>query len=867
MTIEAPNLDDRDFNQLLREADQIIQRKCPGWTDTTPSDPGRVLIEIFAYLTELMIYRLNRVPDKAYREFLGLIGVRLHPPAAARVGLRFSRPAAGPAVEIPRGTRVTMARAAGAGEPPVFITAQAETMGADAREKDVLGLHCEAVEGELVGTGTGLPGLTVTVKRPPIVAPTGAELDLVIGVEAGPGDAVERPRAIAFGGKNYKIWHEVENFTNLGSEVEVYLVDRLAGAISFAPAVLLYGPGTRPGDAPSALAAIPPAGREIRAWYRRGGGVQGNVAAGTLTVLKDPIPGLQVSNPDAATGGQAAETLDNALVRGPRDLHSLNRAVTARDFESVAERTVARARAFTRAALWKYAAPGTVEVLLVPRVPPDQERRVTVPTLQANQTREARAEIQVAVDERRPLGTACVVDWARYKTARVKARLGVRGEENIATLRERVLDRLYQTITPLRTSANPAGWGFGQALRVSDIYYIAQLEPSVRWVDRVVLIVEEVPDRAVRSIAADAFQPHTWYAGSQETLFRSMDDGGGWEPAGRFPGETIDLVRPHAQRAGLVGVSTRVGDGGGSRLYVSNDCGETWREVARPAFHVNDMAWTLREEQPVLLMATDVGLYELELQRADASPLQVLVDPANQNRGFYAVAASRTARGALNVAVAAQGTAGVYLSTDAGQSRTFKGIGLVGEDIRILAVQSTGVRSVLWAGVYVEGGNDPGKGCFSWDLTTGEPPAEGWQTHGKGWDAGSCKAIAFQGSRVLAASHHGGVLRLDGSAADAAWESPGVNANLPARTLGRFHPVNAVAGDPGAIVMAGVEPARDETGKDQPAALEGVFCSADGLRYNYCSRKEFVDEVTLPETWLFCSGTHELEVVNADETR
>jgi len=165
MTIEAPNLDDRNFAQLLHEADQIILQKSPTWTDTTPSDPGRVLLELFAYLTELMIYRLNRVPDKAYREFLRLIGVRLHPPAAARVTLRFSRTAAGPPVDIPRGTRVTMARATGAGEPPVFITAQAETMAADALQKDVLALHCEAVEGEPAGKGTGLPGLTVSVRR------------------------------------------------------------------------------------------------------------------------------------------------------------------------------------------------------------------------------------------------------------------------------------------------------------------------------------------------------------------------------------------------------------------------------------------------------------------------------------------------------------------------------------------------------------------------------------------------------------------------------------------------------------------------------------------------------------------------------
>ena len=90
-------------------------------------------------------------------------------------------------------------------------------------------------------------------------------------------------------------------------------------------------------DTSEALAAIPPRGRDIRVWYRRGGGPDGNVAAGVLTAIREPIKAA-VTNPEPATGGRAAETLENALIRGPQELHTLSRAVTARDFELVAER-------------------------------------------------------------------------------------------------------------------------------------------------------------------------------------------------------------------------------------------------------------------------------------------------------------------------------------------------------------------------------------------------------------------------------------------------------------------------------------------------------------------------------------------------
>src|SRR5215475_14820191 len=90
MPLKPPNLDDRNFQQLLKQAESVIRQHSPQWTDLSPSDPGIVLLEAFAHLTEVMIYRLNRLPEKAYVEFLRLIGVKLYPPSAATVSLRFS---------------------------------------------------------------------------------------------------------------------------------------------------------------------------------------------------------------------------------------------------------------------------------------------------------------------------------------------------------------------------------------------------------------------------------------------------------------------------------------------------------------------------------------------------------------------------------------------------------------------------------------------------------------------------------------------------------------------------------------------------------------------------------------------------------
>jgi hypothetical protein len=123
--------------------------------------------------------------------------------------------------------------------------------------------------------------------------------------------------------------------------------------------------------------------------------------------MKDPLPGISVTNPEPATGGRAAETLENALVRGPHELHSLQRAVTARDFELLALNSsgaVARAKAFTKAALWAHAPPGAIEVLLVPFVPEEERKggRVMEEQLIAHETNEALETIRESLDERGP---------------------------------------------------------------------------------------------------------------------------------------------------------------------------------------------------------------------------------------------------------------------------------------------------------------------------------------------------------------------------------------------------------------------------------------------------------------------------------
>ncbi|MEU7918614.1 putative baseplate assembly protein [Micromonospora zamorensis] len=877
MTLPVPHLDDRGFLDLVTEARERIRQSCPEWTDLSAHDPGMALVEAFAHLTEVMIYRLNQLPEKAYVSFLNLLGVSRHAPTAAWADVRFTRSGTDRgAVRVPAGLRVAAARGADP-RPVVFVTTEPALLPADEESVTVRMHHCEPVEAELLGVGTGQPGQVLRAAHAPLTH-TAEALDLLLGVEVPAGTVELGAAAREHDGRTFEIWRPVDSFAGLGTQSKAYLVDRCSGTVTFAPALDLRPPAT-PGQLPASgatavtVAAVPPAGRQIRLWYRAGGGPTGNVAAGTLTSLRDPLPGVRVDNPTPAAGGREMEALESVLVRGPYEFFAQQRAVTARDFEVLATSSgaVARARAFTRAAVYSFARPGEVEVVLVPYVPPTARPggRLPVAVLREHEVPEARRRVEADLEERRMVGIRSRATWARFKAVSVRARVVVRREEDVDAVRSRIHDRLHQTLSPLPTALNPTGWPFGEPLRASNVYRLLEhAEPGVRYVESVRFVVDEAPDAEVRALAVDQYQPRTWYAGRGPVLFRSSNGGAGWEPAGRFDGETVLRVAPApapvrpgiVARPGSVAVVT-LRASGGSRVHLSTDLGETWSLLTDLDSRISDVAWLDRDGAGALLVATDTGLYEVSLLPG-AVPLQILVDPSDADRGFYAVRAFVSERGAPGVAVAAQASFGVYLSTAGGRPGSFTHVGLSNVDNRVLAVQYDGPATLLWSGAGEPDPKKPGQGCHRTRLFESDVK---WQSMQAGWIGGTCRDLAFAGPLAVAATQSGGVLRLDTLAAQPQWQSVSVNCGLPLRDRTRFVPVDAIAvsgptaggaaGGPGAaerLILAGGE--------------RGVYRSAGAVDWTPSANQATADVVTVPDTWLLCSGEHDIEVVRQDAT-
>ncbi|MEV6304235.1 putative baseplate assembly protein [Actinoplanes sp. NPDC051861] len=90
MPLEPPNLDRHTFDELYEQARARIPRYTPEWTDFNDSDPGITLLQLYAWLTEQMLYEMNRVPERTYIKVLQMLGFERRPAQPAVAHLTFA---------------------------------------------------------------------------------------------------------------------------------------------------------------------------------------------------------------------------------------------------------------------------------------------------------------------------------------------------------------------------------------------------------------------------------------------------------------------------------------------------------------------------------------------------------------------------------------------------------------------------------------------------------------------------------------------------------------------------------------------------------------------------------------------------------
>ncbi len=125
--MQAPKIDTRNFDELLKVLEEKAAEALPDWKPG-PGDFGLALIKIFAYMAEEVVDRLNRVPHKHFAAFLDMLGITLLPAAAAKAPITFTlAEGTDQHVPIPRGTQVA------AGEKDVVFETEQSILATPAK--------------------------------------------------------------------------------------------------------------------------------------------------------------------------------------------------------------------------------------------------------------------------------------------------------------------------------------------------------------------------------------------------------------------------------------------------------------------------------------------------------------------------------------------------------------------------------------------------------------------------------------------------------------------------------------------------------------------------------------------------------------
>ncbi|HEY2300767.1 MAG TPA: putative baseplate assembly protein [Acidimicrobiales bacterium] len=328
-------------------------------------------------------------------------------------------------------------------------------------------VNARPVTDEIVGSSAFVPAQRFDLRESPVVPGRDATV-----VEVAETDG-------------WMTWSEVPTFADSTVEDRHFQFDRHAGQIVFGPAV------RQPDGTVTQYGAIPPKSAMIRIRsYLVGGGRQGNVVKGALSVLKTPIPFVAtVQNRRSAAGGVDGETVEEAKVRGPILLRTRNRAVTKDDYEELAREAapeVARVHCVAAGELFEDEeeiadAEGGIRVLVVPMVEGDDQGRLRFEQLIPSDA--TLSAITAYLDDRRVVGSRIVVEPPTYQAitvvARLRSRAGVRPHE----VADRGAAALYRYFHPITGGPQGTGWPFGRPLHVGEVYALLQRVDGVELVE------------------------------------------------------------------------------------------------------------------------------------------------------------------------------------------------------------------------------------------------------------------------------------------------------------------------------------------------------------------------------------------------
>ena len=316
----------RDYAAIRDDMIALIPSLLPEWTSTDDSDFGIILIELFAYMGDMLNYYIDRAANEGFistatqrssvLSIAQLLGYTPSTATPATVTLTYTNSTATP-LTVPAGTQVATTTTVNGVSTQIVFETDSDLYLAGNSSDNVQATQGKTVKYEYLGDSTGAANQVFGLSQSPLISGTTTVIvgSLVGGIPTG------------------TTYTEIPYIIDAGYNDPSYSVATDANNLSY----ITFGDGIS--------GRIPPI-NSIYVSYRVGGGALGNVGPGTLTYpLTNVMAGLKVTNSFNAAGGADAETTDSIRINAPIAYTALNRAVSLADYAALAVRvpTIAKA--------------------------------------------------------------------------------------------------------------------------------------------------------------------------------------------------------------------------------------------------------------------------------------------------------------------------------------------------------------------------------------------------------------------------------------------------------------------------------------------------------------------------------------------
>lgn len=283
----------------------------------------------------------------------------------------------------------------------------------------------------------------------------------------------------------YVTWRQVSHFAGCSVNDRVYQFDSASGSIIFGDGIR----GVRPA----------PDSRIRAAYYRAGGGLQGNLPIGSIKqILSANANELKVHQDWPVTGGVDAETVSQAEKRIPAELSHRDRAITQSDFIQLAQdnpiTAVARAEVIpglmpgNSLAAVREQVPGVVSVFVMP---PAEPALGAAPKPTAGLL----ADVFTYLDARKMLGTELYVLSPQFIPVALSLSVEVVDPMMLVETFQAVEKNLLQSLWALAPGGfTHKGWPMGRELDANELKTIAARTPGVLAVNHISLYHQQTGD-------------------------------------------------------------------------------------------------------------------------------------------------------------------------------------------------------------------------------------------------------------------------------------------------------------------------------------------------------------------------------------